>query len=268
MIGAFVAVTASLTLAPVRDVDLAIRDLVDAHRPPAAHLVAQTVNRLGSGGLLASACLALAGVLAVKRRTWWPLLPVIATFLVTGAVIQPLKLLANRAAPHAPLPDQIAVRPGGASDGLSYPSGHAVNAVVWYAVLALLLGGWLNRTAERWLRWAPPVLVTLAGTYLGYHWLTDMLAGLALAVPMSHLLTRVPWPHATADTTSGAGRQQGSSSVIHAESGPPNGHDAHGSCVPSAGPAVPPLRDPCRKWTTQRPRCPRIMRCGRVRGQR
>jgi membrane-associated phospholipid phosphatase len=194
LIGVFVAITASLSLAPVRDVDLAIRDLVDAHRPPAAHLIAETINRLGSGGLLTSVCLVLAAVIAVRRRTWWPFLPVGAAFLLTSAVIQPLKLLSDRAAPHAPLPDQVAVRLGGAPDGLSYPSGHAVNAVVWYAIVALLLGGWLNRAAGRWLRLAPPAVVTVVGTYLGFHWLTDMLAGLALAVPMSHLLIRLPWP--------------------------------------------------------------------------
>jgi membrane-associated phospholipid phosphatase len=200
MVAVFVAITLALGLAPVRQLDLAVRDLADAHRPYAADLIAQNLNRLGSGGLLTSACLVLAAVIGLRRRSWWPLAVVVAAFALTGAVIQPLKLILDRPAPHAPMPDDVAVRLFAQPDGLSFPSGHAVNTVVWYAVIGLLLAPWLTRTAERWLRLAPPVIVTLAGTYLGYHWLTDMLAGLALAVPLSHVLTRLPWPIAAGDS--------------------------------------------------------------------
>jgi membrane-associated phospholipid phosphatase len=198
MVAVFVGITLALGLAPVRQLDLAVRDLADAHRPYAADLIAQNLNRLGSGGLLTSACLVLASVIGLRRRSWWPLAVVGTAFALTGAVIQPLKLILHRPAPHAPLPDDVAVRLF--AHGESFPSGHAVNTVVWYAVIGLLLAPWLTRTAERWLRLAPPVIVTVAGTYLGYHWLTDMLAGLALAVPLSHVLTRLPWPLPVLDT--------------------------------------------------------------------
>jgi membrane-associated phospholipid phosphatase len=212
MVAGFGVVTAGLALPGLRAMDLALRDAADAHRPHWAAVLAATVNRVGQGGALTSICTVLAAVLAVRHRTWWPFAPVIAAFVLTGVVIQPLKLFFDRAAPHAPLPDDVAVRLFGQPDGLSYPSGHAVNTVVWYAIAGLLLAPWLGPTARRWLRLAPPVLVTVAGVYLGFHWLTDMLAGFAIGVPLAHAMTRVPWPlpaapgtHPSRETISVAG---------------------------------------------------------------
>jgi membrane-associated phospholipid phosphatase len=207
MVGGFAGIAGALGLSAVRDVDLRIRDLADAHRPYAADLIAQTANRLGSGGVLTAVCLVLAAYIGVRTRSWWPFAPVVAAFLLTGVVIEPLKLLLDRPAPHAPLPDDVAVRLfarpdsemlGAATslDAMSFPSGHAVNTVVWYGVVALLLAPWLSRRANVWLRVTPPVVVTVAGTYLGYHWLTDMLAGLALGVPLAHAVTAIRWPTA------------------------------------------------------------------------
>ena len=191
----FVAVTAALALPPVRALDLAVRDLADAHRPAALETVALLANRLGSGGLLTAAAAVLALGLAGRRRSAWPLAPVVAAFVATVAVVAPVKLLLHRAAPHSPLPDAVEVRLFSQPGGLSFPSGHAVNTVVWYGILALLLAPWLSDTARRWLRWAPPAVVTLTGTYLGHHWLSDMAAGILLGVLLDRLLRRLPGPH-------------------------------------------------------------------------
>jgi membrane-associated phospholipid phosphatase len=190
----FVAVTASLALPPVRDLDLAIRNLADAHRPPVAETVALIVNRVGSGGVLAVTAFLLAVVLAWRRRSAWPVAPVLAAFALTVIATYPVKWIFHRAAPHSALPDEVEVRLFSQPDGLSYPSGHGVNAVVWYGVICLLLAPWLTGTARRWIRWAPPAIVTVTGTYLGHHWLTDMVAGLLLGVLLDRLLARVPWP--------------------------------------------------------------------------
>lgn len=187
-------VTASLALAPVRQLDLAVRDLADAHRPEVAETVALAINRLGSGGLLTGAAVLLAAFLAVRRRSAWPLGPVVAAFLATVALTMPLKWLFHRAAPHSPLPDDIEVRLFSQPGGLSYPSGHGVNTIVWYGVICLLLAPWLPAAARRSIRWAPPAIVTVTGTYLGHHWLTDMAAGILLGVVLDRLLARVPWP--------------------------------------------------------------------------
>jgi membrane-associated phospholipid phosphatase len=176
----FIAVTAALAWSPVRDLDLAVRDAADAYRPAFAESMAVWVNRLGSGGWLAIAALILALAVVVRQRDPRPLIPVAAAFLLTGVALVPLKWLLHRAPPHSPLPDDVEVRLFSQPGAESYPSGHAVNAIVWYGVIAALLA--TTGLANRALRWAPPVLVTLAGTYLGFHWLTDMLAGLCLGI--------------------------------------------------------------------------------------
>ena len=197
MVAGFAAMTALLALPAVLDLDLWVRNLVDAHRPPVADTIAQWVNRLGSGGALAAITLVIAGVLAWRRRTLWPLAPVVATFVGIALVVLPLKYLFHRAAPHSDLPDDVEVRlfsqPG---FGLSYPSGHAVNTVVWYGVIVLLLAGWFaaHPAWRRTLRIAPPIIVGFTATYLGWHWLTDMVAGLFLGVLIDRLIRRVPWP--------------------------------------------------------------------------
>jgi membrane-associated phospholipid phosphatase len=58
----------------------------------------------------------------------------------------------------------------------------------------LLLAPWLTATVRRWVRIVPPVAVTIAGVYLGYHWLTDMLAGLGLGLLIGGIVARIPWP--------------------------------------------------------------------------
>src|SRR6185503_6044780 len=155
----FLAVTAALAVPATRALDLAVRDLADAHRPAAAETVALVANRLGSGGLLAGTATAIALALCWRRRSGWPLAPVVAAFVVTVAVVQPVKLAWHRAAPHSPLPDDIEVRLFSQPGGVSYPSGHGVNTIVWYGVICLLLAPWLGATARRVLRTVPPVVV-------------------------------------------------------------------------------------------------------------
>ena len=77
--------------------------------------------------------------------------------------------------------------------GQSYPSGHLVNALVWYGILALLLSPWLTPLLWRLVRIVPPVVLTLTTVYLGYHWLTDTVAGILLGVFLDRLLRRIPW---------------------------------------------------------------------------
>jgi membrane-associated phospholipid phosphatase len=191
LLAGFGAVTLALAWSGARAVDVWLRDWSDSHRPAAAQFVAQAVNLLGQGGPLTSIAAVLALWLAWRRRSGWPLVPVVVAFLLVGLAIQPLKLFFHRAAPHAPL-DGAEVNLFSQPGGLSYPSGHAVNTVVWYGVIALLVPP--IGAAYRALRLVPPIAVTFSATYLGYHWLTDMLAGICLGVVIDRALWRVPWP--------------------------------------------------------------------------
>ncbi|HEU5108969.1 MAG TPA: phosphatase PAP2 family protein [Micromonosporaceae bacterium] len=199
----FVALTGALALGALPDLDLAVRDWVLAHRwEPLWHL-ARSLNHVGSANLLAAVCLVLAVPLAVRRRTPRPLLPVVAAYGLSYLVVGPLKVLFDRAAPRSPQPDAVELFGHPAGD-LSYPSGHVVNAVIWYQVVVLLLDAWSQGWSRRGggapggglpeavrlsIRVAPPVVVSLTVTYLAFHWVTDVLAALALGVVLDRILT-------------------------------------------------------------------------------
>jgi membrane-associated phospholipid phosphatase len=217
----FVAVFAVLTAAlaaggPLIDLDLAVREWAEAHRPPTAESVARILNRLGQGGPLLGICIVLAlWVGLVRWRTpppkparaavwWWALRPplyVLAAAVLVVPTVLAVKVLTERGAPSSTLPPEQVVPlmgplPPGEYD-LGYPSGHAVNTIVWYGVLAVLVTCLLHeyRRVGRWPQWrpvlriAPPLIVFGTQTYLSFHWLTDSLAGFALGLAVDRVLS-------------------------------------------------------------------------------
>jgi membrane-associated phospholipid phosphatase len=203
--GLLLAGLAALTFALARgyllDLDVAVRDWVDAHRPEPAYWIARALNLLGQGGLvLLPLSSALAAALIWRTRRLWPALVVVAALLLTAATIGPMKFWADRGYPHnfaLSHPEELFSDPVG---GTAYPSGHVANAIVWYGVIALMLralraarGEPANGRWDRAIRVAPPVIVFCCTTYLGFHWLTDSVAGLLLGLLLDRLLARVPW---------------------------------------------------------------------------
>jgi membrane-associated phospholipid phosphatase len=195
LLAGFAVLTALLAGGALLDLDSTISDWCYDHQTDVTHGLARTFNFLGNGGPLTGICLAVAAIMAIRARSVRPVLPVVAAFLLTGFAILPIKLWTDRAAPGSTVPDKVELfnhlPPGEYS--LSYPSGHMVNTVVWYGVLALFLSPWLPATARRWLRIAPPAIVFVTTIYLNFHWLTDSLGGLLLGVFLDRLLSRVPW---------------------------------------------------------------------------
>jgi membrane-associated phospholipid phosphatase len=183
--------TAALAAGYLLDLDVAVRDWADAHRPAAAWWVVRVLNFAGQGALLLVLALAAAVWVAWRHRSVRPLLPVAAAYLGLAGFVGLFKVLTDRAAPH--LPAATAHREELFSGGLSYPSGHVANTIVWYGVLVLLVGsGW--PAAARWgVRLALPALVALTNTYLAFHWLTDTVAGVLAGVLLDRALRRVDW---------------------------------------------------------------------------
>ena len=120
------------------------------------------------------------GLLALRWRTWLPV--VVTVVAAAGSLLMTIatKGLAARARP----PVALAVPPYESSP--SFPSGHTLNATVLTAVVVYLL---LLRSTATWHR----VLAVLAGlvfvvamglsrVFLGHHWLTDVVAGWALGL--------------------------------------------------------------------------------------
>jgi membrane-associated phospholipid phosphatase len=193
LLAAFGVVTLLLALkTPLLSVDLAVRDFADSHRPVAFYWTLRAFNYFGQGGLILTPLAALTGLFfAVRSRSIRPLLPVVFAFIILYVTVGPLKLVTDRAAASSKIehPEWIFHDPG----GLSYPSGHIVNSIVWYGVLALLLKDHLDRRIIAALRFAAPAIVAFTTTYLSFHWITDDLAALLLGVVLDRLVRRIPW---------------------------------------------------------------------------
>lgn len=201
LLAAFVALTAALVAGAFLDLDVAVRDWCLDHHWQPLHLLSRGLNQGGSANLLAAICLVIAAALGVRARTATPVLPIVTAFALSYLVVGPVKVWTDRAAPKAGAAD--AVRLFADPEGWSYPSGHVVNAFIWYQVLVLLLDAWL-RTAgrraglpgpvRRAIRVTPPVVISFTVTYLAFHWVTDVVAAIALGVLLDRVLRRVPWP--------------------------------------------------------------------------
>jgi membrane-associated phospholipid phosphatase len=192
MLLGFVAVTLAVATRALIGLDVALRDWCDTHRPAPAYWAARAVNLLGQGGWLTGICLLLALYLVWRRRSVRPVLPVLAAFALTFVSVTILKDATDRPAPHAHAANGY-TRGYFGDGGVSYPSGHLVNAIVWYGVLALLLTTWLPERWRRALRIVPPVVLCFSTVYLGYHWLTDTVAGVLLGIVLDRVLYRTPW---------------------------------------------------------------------------
>lgn len=146
-------------------------------RTPFGDAAAYTLNWLG-GGWFATWVVPLGAAAAflIARRPASAATFVLASLLSAGGV-QALKQLFARARPE----DMIVH-----SDFGSFPSGHVANAATIAVILALLL-------PRAWVIVAGVVWVLLMGwsrTYLGAHWLTDVVGGAAVGAGAA-LLTYV-----------------------------------------------------------------------------
>ncbi len=197
---AFVALTVALARGHLLDLDQRVADWSLTHQPPAPRWIARVLNYLGQGGqVLMPVAVILTGLLARRTRSIRAVLPFVAAFVLTLVTIGPAKVFFDRAAPRFTGPERaVLFNPFAEGDyALSYPSGHMGNVLVWYSVLALLITALLGRalTAGEWitLRIVPVVIVFGTTVYLGYHWITDSVAGVLLGLVLTRLLERIRW---------------------------------------------------------------------------
>jgi undecaprenyl-diphosphatase len=159
------------------------------HREAWLTRLTQDITNVGSARLL----LPLIGLVGVgwwlRCRTWRPLGLLAATYAGADLAFNAVKDLAQRPRP----PAAILLKPVA---GPSFPSGHATQAVAVYGMLAALLAAATSSWARKVAAWAAAVVivgvVAVSRLYLGAHWLTDVLGGLALgAAWLFALLTSV-----------------------------------------------------------------------------
>jgi len=169
--GVFAAAADHGVLVRVQRLDDAWLRLMISGRAPPLTAVAKVFNLLGLVYVTLPVRIAIAGLLALRRR-WWHLAAFAAAVVVSEVLIGPLKGIYDRARPPASLI---------ATSGASFPSGHSVAASVTVAaaVIALVPAG------RRRIRWAVAaaafsILMGLSRSYLSAHWLSDAAAGILL----------------------------------------------------------------------------------------
>ena len=151
-----------------------------AERSAAATAVFTAVTSVSAPELLPFLVIAGALVWALWKRQWWRPLLLIGAMLFTVALTVLLKLFITHDWPAA---DQMLLGP---DDQHSFPSGHTLVAAVFLLVSAYLV---VSRSKRRFVAPAAAsaaglgiLAVAVSRLYLGYHWLTDVSASLALAL--------------------------------------------------------------------------------------
>lgn len=193
LLAGFVVLT-TLTIGPLRDLDLAIDHgwgLHTTHGTALAHVVRE-LDHVGQRVQGLKLLAAVAILASVWRRTVRPLGLALFAMLAVNAMVGTLKLTLGRGAPYH---DQ----PGFFHGGDMFPSGHTANVVSIYGICAFLVLRFLYDS--RWLRRAfVSVLAALVALQfctsilLRWHWFTDLVGGVligSLAVTLTVAVDRV-----------------------------------------------------------------------------
>jgi membrane-associated phospholipid phosphatase len=133
------------------------------------------ITQLGGTYTVIALCVVLAALETMRTRSVWIVPFIVVVVGGEGLLTLAVKQLANRVRPS--------FNPAAATLGPSFPSGHSATAAAFYAAAALLLGrqrGRPTRAVLAALAAGIAVAVAASRVLLDVHWLTDVIAGLAL----------------------------------------------------------------------------------------
>jgi membrane-associated phospholipid phosphatase len=133
------------------------------------------VTQLGGIYAIIVLCVVLAVAETIRERSVWVVPFIVAVMGGEEILTATVKQLADRLRPT--------FNPAAATLGPSFPSGHSATAAAFYATAALLLGRWRGRpvrAALTGLAVGIAVAVAASRVLLDVHWLSDVIAGLAL----------------------------------------------------------------------------------------
>jgi membrane protein DedA with SNARE-associated domain/membrane-associated phospholipid phosphatase len=147
------------------------------HREAWLTRLLQDLTNLGSIRVLVPLIVVVGMACWLARRRWQPLALLAAAYAGADLAFNAVKELVRRPRP----PAAILLKPVA---GPSFPSGHATQAVAVYGMLAALSAASTARWPRKVAAWTLAAvivgLVAVSRLYLGAHWLTDVLGGLAL----------------------------------------------------------------------------------------
>jgi undecaprenyl-diphosphatase len=178
---AFYAIGDSFDIGAWRTADDAAASVAKRLRGDMLVQVAKGVTALGTWPAVAIGA-GLTAVWSATRRRW-----IDAAALVAGVALEPLVMHAAKAAYDRPRPA------GGLVDAMlsAYPSGHATYAITWVACALVLVRagtGWAVRFAAVTVAIGLVAAIALTRIYLGVHWLSDVVGGVALGIAVWSLV--------------------------------------------------------------------------------
>ena len=161
---------------PLINLDAKIFNAQRPHLTKLEKLILLRIDNLGLRGVTATILLITAFLIARRFKSWRPLNLSILAVLTLNLVVGLAKLGVGRTKPKLNVDLVYA-------GGLSYPSGHASNAILTWGVLAYILYRYSHPDA-----WHPLAMGVAAGAFTfgvcivsafrNTHWLSDLLGGL------------------------------------------------------------------------------------------
>ena len=163
---------------PVQQLDQGVHDWCVTHRSPAANVFFLTITQLGSPVALSIAAI-LTAFLSWRRRRRMTAAFILFATATTWTIDVLLKHHYARARP-------LITQALAGAHGYSFPSGHALGSSCIVGMFAYLIVRSDRRMRTKVLSCLAALtfvtLVCWSRIYLGVHWVTDVLAGVALGV--------------------------------------------------------------------------------------
>ena len=136
------------------------------------------LDDLGLRSLTATCLLVTAVIIAYRFKSWRPINLSLAALLLLNGVVGLSKLVFGRTKPRL----QLDLLHDG---GLSYPSGHAANALLTWGMLAYLIYRYSQKAPFKGLRldWLVALITTIVcvvSLLRNTHWFSDLLGGVFL----------------------------------------------------------------------------------------
>ena len=165
-----------LTFGPLVEYDKKINSDPKPQFEGLAGFILRRLDDLGLRGLTATVLIIAASFIAYKFKTWRPLNLAFLSLILLNLVVGTFKLVLGRTKPR----DGFDLLHAG---GMSYPSGHASNAVLSWGILAYLIyryakvDRYQGRLASAGVA-AISLTVCVVSLIRHTHWFTDLLGGL------------------------------------------------------------------------------------------
>jgi membrane-associated phospholipid phosphatase len=179
----FIVVTQQvITNGPLIALDARIANAGRTDFPSWIDFILMRIDDLGLRGLTASALMIAAIYIARRFKTWRPLNLAILSIIALNLIVGIAKLFIGRTKPQLNV-DLIY------AGGLSYPSGHASNAILSWGVLAYLIYRYAHVDRYRGrLASAGVALISLSVCVVSLirntHWLSDLVGGLFIGAAL------------------------------------------------------------------------------------